>query len=104
MKRAYVITEGKTDTDILKKLLPPSSIADVEFVNGSGGYAAQSLARTILSIRGRPVALVLDADTMDEQAIQEKLAFLHQTLHPTATSIAFEAFIAVPPDRGHIFL
>jgi hypothetical protein len=103
MTRAYVVTEGKTDTDILKKLLPQSSTVDMEFVSGSGSYAAQSLARTILSVRGRPVALVLDADTMDDQAVQEKRAFLCQMLHTTQTSAAFEAFIAIPQIESILF-
>lgn len=103
MTRAYVITEGKTDIDILKKLLPQSSIANVEFMSGSGSYAAQSLARTILSVRGHPVALVLDADTMDDQAVQEKRAFLYQILHPTQASVAFEVFIAVPQIESIFF-
>lgn len=96
MIRAYVITEGKTDIAILKTLLSPSSLVDVEFVGGSGSYAAQSLARTILSVRGRPVALVIDADTMDEQTIQEKRTFLYQILHPAQASVTFEVFTAVP--------
>jgi hypothetical protein len=96
MTRAYVITEKKTDRDILKSVLPQSTISNVEFVSGSGSYAAQSLARTILSVRGRPVALVLDADTIDDQIIQEKRTFLHQMLHVSKDTVAFEVFIAVP--------
>jgi hypothetical protein len=42
MKRAYVVTEGLTDVEILKKILPKNIVRNIEFVAGSGSSSALS--------------------------------------------------------------
>lgn len=103
MIRAYIVTEGTTDQVILQRLLPEEITREVEFVIGRGSYSAQSLARTLLSIRERPVALVIDADTIDEQTINEKRDFLLQLFRPATTTAKFEVFIATPMIESVLF-
>lgn len=69
---------------------------DVKFVNGAGQYGAESMARTLLLDRRRPVLLVIDADTNDPDAIagyQEDLEFLTRKV---AASTLFKILQAVP--------
>lgn len=96
MTSTYIVTEGNTDIEILRTLLPKEYLEDLEFVNGKGSYSAQSLASTIVDVRRRSVALVLDADTLDEATVNEKKTFLYQTIRPTKSHTFFEVFIAVP--------
>ncbi len=96
MTLTYVVTEGKSDVEILKKLLPEKIIRETQFVVGGGKYSAQSLAGTILAVKSLPVALVIDTDTQDELAIREKSELLHQLLHQASPGIPFEVFTAVP--------
>jgi hypothetical protein len=96
MMRAYVVTEGQVDAEILKGLLPENIVKDTEFVVGSGRYSAQSLARSVLAVRQLPVALVVDADTEDETMIQEQSDFLQESLRQASPGVRFQVFLAVP--------
>ncbi len=96
MKRAYVVTEGKTDVAILKSLLPPNLVDQTGFVAGSGSYSAQTLAQSLLVAKQRPVALVVDADTEDVLSVQEKKDFLHEALNQVSPGVPFGVFVAVP--------
>jgi hypothetical protein len=95
-EKVYLITEGATDEVILKKLLPAKILTNVQFVIGQGRYSAQSLARSILAARKMPVALVLDADTTQPEAIQEQYDFLHEALGQAAAGTPFGIFLAKP--------
>ncbi len=103
MKTAYVIAEGQTDIEILKRLLPSRITKEVEFVAGGGRYGAQSLAASILAKRRIPVALVIDADANDEQIIREKLDFSRWLLKQAAVNVPFEIFFAVPEIEAVFF-
>ncbi len=103
MKKACIVTEGQTDIDILKRLLPPQLTREVEFIVGGGWSAAQSLAVSILAKRRIPVALVIDADANDEQIIHEKLDFSRWSLKQAAVNVPFEVFLAVPQIEAVFF-
>lgn len=103
MKKVCVITEGQTDIDILKRVLPPKLAKEVEFVDGGGWSGAQSSAVTILAKRQIPVALVIDSDANDEQAIHEKLDFSRWLLKQAAVNVPFEVFLAVPQIEAVFF-
>lgn len=96
MTQAYVVTEGKSDAEILKRLLPEAIVANTEFVAASGRYGAQSLASTILAVKRRPVALVVDADTEDQFLVREREEFSRELLRQTASGVPFAVFTAVP--------
>src|SRR5262245_55798732 len=81
---AYLITEGKSDEEMLRKLLPEDLVYSTEIVNGGGSYGAQSLTGTLLSTRRLPVALVVDADTDDADTISEREVVLRELLQSRA--------------------
>lgn len=96
MKQVYIITEGETDQEILKTVLPPRILGGVDFIVGAGRYSAQSLARSVLATEEVPVALVLDADTTDKAAIREQLDFLRSSLGRASSGVKYEVFLAIP--------
>ncbi len=98
MKRVCVITEGQSDHEILKVVLPKEIVQNenIEFIVGSGRYSAQSLARSVLAVEQVPTALIVDADTSDEAAIQEQRELLSFSLRQASPGIKFEVFLAVP--------
>lgn len=96
MSKVYLITEGQSDQEMLRKLLPEDIVQNTEFVVGNGRYSAQSLARSILAAARMPVALVLDADTIDPSAVQEQRDFLKEALGQVSAGVPFEIFLAVP--------
>lgn len=99
----YVVTEGKCDVELLKKLLPAEVMGGVKIVEASGSYSAQSLARSIVASTQCPVALVVDADTVDELAIQERRDTLKDLLRQAAGRVPCEAFLAVPEMEAIFF-
>jgi hypothetical protein len=96
MTLAYLVTEGQSDVDILKKLLPEKIAKETKFVVGKGQYSAQSLAGTLLAVKSLPVALVIDADTEDELAIREKSELLYYLLSQASPKIPFQIFTPIP--------
>jgi hypothetical protein len=96
MIHAYVVTEGAVDAKILQKLLPKQVVEDTEFVAGAGKYSAHSLAVTLLALKQRPLALVIDADTNNQNLIQEQRSYLQELLRQAASDTRFEIFAAVP--------
>jgi hypothetical protein len=101
-----IVTEGPTDQTIIEQLLRP------EFEPGGGDYqiavaggrsAADSLARSYLMVRPDPVALFVDADTSDPDAVEERRLFLNESLGQVATSDRFRVILAVPEVEALLF-
>lgn len=103
MKLVYVVTEGQADVDILKKLLDKDIVKVIEFVAGSGSYSMLSKAGTLLAVKHLPLALVIDADTLNDIAIQEKVDSLRYLLRQPAAGVRFEIFPAVPEIEAVFF-
>ena len=96
MINASVVTEDRSDAQLLKRLLPPDLISQVEFIIGGGSDGAQSLAGSILASKRRPVALVVDADGRKDQALQEFDDLLSTLLRQVSGNVPFDVLIAKP--------
>ncbi|MDF5720317.1 MAG: hypothetical protein PUP91_07515 [Rhizonema sp. PD37] len=96
MKLAYLITEYKETALILKHLLPQHLMQVTEIVATSTRSSAQSLAGTLMSKRSRPVALVLNANTIDTSSIQEQLTTITTLLLPASSGEPYQVFLAAP--------
>jgi hypothetical protein len=103
MPTAYVVTEGRIDAEILKRCLPERLTRDVYITVGEGWSSAMSLAGSILVVKARPVALVVDADSEDEAAIGERRDFATSFLGRTSARERFEVFVAVPEFEAVLF-
>jgi hypothetical protein len=94
--KPYLVVEGELDAHILRRLLPVDVVRGTEFVVAQGSYAVQSLATTLLGVRRRPLALVVDADTTNPAAVQEKVDLLRYLVRPAAGNVPYAVFVAVP--------
>lgn len=103
MSRAYVVTEGQADAKILEQVLPHSLVEDVKFVVAGGRSRAESLARSLLIAKNVPVALVFDADTSDEQRVNEEVDFLREYLDYGSGAAPSGVFPAVPEIEAILF-
>ncbi len=101
--KAYIVTEGQSDSEILKRLLPPEITSHVEFLIGGGRYSIQSFARTLLVVKQLPVAIVIDADTEDTPSIEEQRHNLYDLLDQVSPGIPFDVFFAVPEIESVFF-
>lgn len=94
MNRLYLVTEGPADTKILQRLLPTQVASQTEFVQAR--HDALSLATTLLTVRRRPLALVIDADTTNAASVQERVDSLRFLLRQAGGNVPHEIFVAVP--------
>jgi hypothetical protein len=93
---AYIVTEGQFDGALLTRLLAEEVRSGVHITSGSGKSGAQSLARSLVAARRRPVALVLDADTTEEALIREERLVARELLAMASPGIPTEVIMAVP--------
>lgn len=96
MKPAYLVVEGESDADILKRLLPADLVAATQFVPAQGRGSALSLAGSLLADRMRPVALVVDAETDMPLVVREREEYLRYMLRQVSGDTPFEVFVAAP--------
>ncbi|MGD0091880.1 MAG: hypothetical protein ABSE73_18350 [Planctomycetota bacterium] len=96
MKPAFLITEGKSDQLVLRSLLPKETVKRLKMVAGNGRYSAISQTESILAMGGRPVAVVVDADTSAVRAVEELREMLQFGLRQAASGTPYLLRIAVP--------
>jgi hypothetical protein len=86
------------------ELLKPEFDADgqggVVIAPAGGWSAADSLARSILAVRNRPVALVVDADAADAR---ERQRFLENSLAEFGAPGTWQVFVAAPEIEALFF-
>ncbi|NJM45386.1 MAG: hypothetical protein HC860_03825 [Alkalinema sp. RU_4_3] len=96
MKAAYLVTETEEAAHFLKQLLPAELLQEIEVVSAKKKYSAVSLAGTIMSVRSRPVLLVVDADSDNLAQAKEREQALMGYLLPAATRAPYQVCVAVP--------
>ncbi len=92
----YIVTEGQFDAELLTRLLAEEVREGVSIKAAGGKSGAQSLARSLVAARRRPVALVLDADTTDEASVHRQRLVARELLAMASPGIPTEVFMAVP--------
>ncbi len=92
----YIVTEGEADAQVLRNLLADELQTGVYIVSASVKSSAQSLARSLVAARHRPVALVLDADTTDDALVLEQRLVAREFLSMASAGVPTEVFMAVP--------
>jgi len=92
-----VLTEANFDGMLLATLL-----ADEEKRNGieigvvSGLSSGYSVARTMLAVKRIPVAVVIDADSPEQEVASERQRSVEEVLGDAASGVPFRVIVAVP--------
>lgn len=94
MKRAYVLVEGPSDAAFLRKVLPPETLKDIEVV--AAGSSIPSLARSLLVRRRLPLAVFMDSDSLDANAIEERRQGTEEIIKSAAASVPVKVVVVVP--------
>jgi hypothetical protein len=93
----YVVVEGKSDVELLKRVLGDEvSSRSAQITDGGGRSGAASLATSILAVRRRPVVLVLDADTTEESLVAEQRAYHEYRFRMAGGAREARVVMAVP--------
>jgi hypothetical protein len=94
--KTYIVVEGQSDADILRIALPPSTLHHTHLVVGGSTSSGVSLARSLISDRGEPLLLVMDADTVNQEAIIEQAQALRELLGAVAINTPYDVILAIP--------
>ena len=96
MKAAYIVSEGKQNTNLLRQMLSVNFLSDIEIIGMSSWYEAFSLASTIMSERSRPVILIVNTLSDDSAQIHERIQNLESLMLPASSSAPYKVMVAVP--------
>jgi hypothetical protein len=99
--KAYIVTEGDFDREVLQAVLPKELTNGAGIVSGRGNHI--SLARSLVLRRKVPLALVLDADCVSEKLISERRQDVEELLRMAAGKIPTKVVFAVPEMEAIFF-
>lgn len=100
---AYIVCEGTLDAKLLQRVLPEELLSDVEVVAAGGLSAAKSLVRSLLVRRQLPVAMVVDADSVASDLVQERLTSIEEIVKSVSVDTLVEVILAVPSIESVFF-
>ncbi len=105
--KVYLLVEGNTDLALLRRLLPPEIQPETAIVTAGErsniASIARSLARSLRVTRGRPLALVADADALGKDAVNERLQTLDELVGSVAAGVPYKVILAVPEVESWFF-
>ena len=92
-----VVTEGNFDGMLLARLIADEQERyNVEISGGGGKSAVFSFARTLLAVRRIPVAVVIDADSPEQDAALECQRDAEEVNGDAAAGLPLRVLVAVP--------
>jgi hypothetical protein len=96
MKKAYIVSQGNSDSELFKKLFPKNIVNETVFTDTPTRSSAISLACSILAVKQLPVGLVVDAKTNEESSLEDQTLALEEILRYASPGISFDVFLAIP--------
>jgi hypothetical protein len=94
---ATVLTEANFDGMLLATLLADEEKRDgIEIGVVSGLSSGYSFARTMLAVKRIPVAIVIDADSPEEEVAPERRRNAEEVLGDAASGVPFRVIVAIP--------
>ena len=104
MNRVYILVEGASDAAFLRRILPQEVLSGAELVTAGGSSGIPSLARSLLVRRKRPVAIVMDSDSVDPDVIEERQQSTEDLVRAADASIPVKVISAVPEIEAWLFV
>ncbi|MBD2636104.1 hypothetical protein H6G52_12100 [Limnothrix sp. FACHB-881] len=94
--KTYIVCQGRTEVQLLKKVLPLESTKNVEIVEGGGLYALKSLALSLIVRRQSPVVVVVDSDSVVPEQVQQRVRDIEELLSSLAANTPVKVIPAIP--------
>lgn len=92
----YIVCEGPLDGQILKTVLPANLLTDVGVVAAGGVSAVVSLARSLVVRRRVPVVIVVDADSVVPELVQQRRKDIEETVESVSINTPVKVVMAIP--------
>lgn len=95
--KAFIVTEGPMYIVILKQVLEREIQQYSAGMFSAGSKSAvESLARTILAVRGEPVVVVVDSDSTKPNEVKEQRRLLENTIGEVGPEGMWKVCLAIP--------
>lgn len=92
-----IITEGKFDAMVLKKLFEDKPFRiKFEILAANGYSSALSKVKSLLTFRDKEIILLLNTDTIETLEIRQKEDFVNSYINTNLNKNNFKAFWAIP--------
>jgi hypothetical protein len=101
--KVYVVTEGKSDVQLLKSVLLSQGVSNAEYIAAGGKSSVISLAQSLLVKRHQPVVVVMDADMVEKRRVDEQGKIYFDLLRNFASGVAFRVMLMVPEIEAVLF-
>ncbi|OWK45012.1 hypothetical protein [Fimbriiglobus ruber] len=102
--KTYLLVEGQADLEILRRLLP-SDIEQQTTIAAAGGRSnITSMARSLLVTKRKPLALVMDADAVEDGAVRQQRQISEELLRSVSAGVPFKVILMVPEIEAWFFL
>jgi hypothetical protein len=102
-EKAYVVVDGMTHLPIIRVLLPTDLRGEVSLTPAGDRSNPVSIARTLLVMHRRPVALLVDTRSVDEGIISEKRQITLELLKAAAAGIPVRVILLIPSIEALFF-
>jgi predicted ATP-dependent endonuclease of OLD family len=94
--KAYIVCEGALDQQLLQRILPGEFLSTVGIVAAGSLSSVKSMARSLVVRRQIPVAIVVDADTVNADQVEERRREIKEIVESVAVNTPVEVILAVP--------
>ncbi len=102
-EKAYIVVEGARDATIVGAILPPE-LREAAMLTPVGGRSnITSVARTLLVTRRKPVAVLVDTDSVDERSIRDRMQSTQELLKVVAGGIPTKVILLIPTIESVFF-
>jgi hypothetical protein len=101
--KAYVVVEGATDAALVRAVLPPDLQKEVAITVAGERSNPTSIARTLLVTRRKPVAILVDTDSVDERRIQERAQIIQELIQAAAAGVPTRVILFIPHSEAVFF-
>jgi hypothetical protein len=103
--RTNVLVESNHSAIMLARLLSAEQAAGLIEIRAAGPSSSlYSAARTLLAVRGEPVALLLDADSTVPEAVARRQFTAEELVGDVASAAPVRVLVAVPAIEALLFL
>jgi|GEM_PF-5172516 5S rRNA maturation endonuclease (ribonuclease M5) len=103
MTECYIVVEGAREAVLIRQLLRPDfdeSSQHFKIVVGGGYSSSESLTRSLLIERRKPVILIVDADSTDSETRQQ---FLESSIGHYVDRRLWKVFVVTPTLESLLF-
>ena len=102
--KAYVIVQGMTVVAVVRAVVPPELLAEAALTPADERAIPISMARTLVATRRKPLAMLINTDSVAERIIQEQVQGARELLQMAAGRIPTRVIPLIPSVEAVFFM